>query len=102
MIYSGQLKALNTPHELLNEGTADCLAFKSAGLSREYLYSLPGVERVENNMEEFKIYCEDQQTTAYHIFTHCQEKGITLSEFKFEKGSLDDLFVQYLEKEKIG
>ncbi|UYG97570.1 ABC transporter ATP-binding protein [Cytobacillus firmus] len=102
MIYSGQLKALDAPRELLNEGAADCLAFTSSGLSREYLNSLPGVERVENNLDDFKVYCDDQQTTAYHIFTHCQEKGIRLTGFKFEKGSLDDLFVQYLEKEKIG
>ncbi|EWG12769.1 ABC transporter ATP-binding protein [Cytobacillus firmus] len=102
MIYSGQLKALDTPRDLLNEGVADCLAINSAELSREYLLSLPGVERVEHEQDEFKVYCDDQQTTAYHILTHCQEKGIRLTGFKFEKGSLDDLFVQYLEKEKIG
>lgn len=102
MIYSGQLKALNSPRELLNEGAADCLAFISEGLGLEYLSSLPGVERVEKNQAEFKVFCDDQQTTAYHIFSYCQERGIPLSSFRFEKGSLDDLFVKYLEKEKIG
>ncbi|GGD60560.1 ABC transporter ATP-binding protein [Paenibacillus nasutitermitis] len=102
MIYGGQLKALNSPRGLLNEGDADCLAFISEGLNSEYLSSLPGVERVEKNQEEFRVFCDDQQTTAYHIFSYCHEKGISLSSFRFEKGSLDDLFVQYLEKEKIG
>lgn len=102
MIYSGQLKALNSPRVLLNEAAADCLAFISEGLGPEYLSSLPGVERVEKNQAEFKVFCDDQQTTAYHIFSYCQEKGIPLSSFRFEIGSLDDLFVQYLEKEKIG
>ncbi|ACX65573.1 ATP-binding cassette domain-containing protein [Paenibacillus sp. Y412MC10] len=102
MIYSGQLKALNSPRELLNEGAANCLTFISEGLAPEYLSSLPGVERVEKNQDEFKVFCDDQQTTAYHIFSYCQEKGIRLSSFRFEKGSLDDLFIQYLEKEKIG
>ncbi|MGC6587935.1 ABC transporter ATP-binding protein [Paenibacillus sp. FSL W7-1279] len=102
MIYSGQLQALNSPRELLNEGAAGCLAFISEELGPEYLSSLPGVERVDKNQAEFKVFCDDQQTTAYHIFSYCQGKGIPLSSFRFEKGSLDDLFVQYLEKEKIG
>lgn len=102
MIYSGQLQALNSPRELLNEGAAGCLAFISEELGPEYLSSLPGVERVDKNQAEFKVFCDDQQTTAYHIFSYCHGKGIPLSSFRFEKGSLDDLFVQYLEKEKIG
>lgn len=102
MIYNGQLQALNSPRELLNEGAAGCLAFISEELGPEYLSSLPGVERVDKNQAEFKVFCDDQQTTAYHIFSYCQGKGIPLSSFRFEKGSLDDLFVQYLEKEKIG
>ncbi|OIB03946.1 ABC transporter ATP-binding protein [Paenibacillus sp. LC231] len=102
MIYSGQLQALNSPRELLNQGAAGCLAFISEELGPGYLSSLPGVERVDKNQAEFKVFCDDQQTTAYHIFCYCQEKGIPLSSFRFENGSLDDLFVQYLEKEKIG
>ncbi|MFG1732306.1 ATP-binding cassette domain-containing protein [Paenibacillus sp. 843] len=102
MMYGGQLKALNSPRELLNEVAAGCLAFVSEELGPEYLSSLPGVERVEKNQDEFKVFCDDQQTTAYHIFSYCQEKSIPLSSFRFEKGSLDDLFIQYLEKEKIG
>ncbi|WP_173917598.1 ABC transporter ATP-binding protein [Halobacillus sp. Marseille-Q1614] len=102
MIYSGQLKALDTPSELLNDSASSCLAFDSDDLSYKYLISLPGVERVEQNHSELKVFCDNQQTTAYHIFSYCHEHNITLSNFKFEKGSLDDLFVQYLEKEKIG
>ena len=74
MIYSGQLKALNSHRELLNESAADCLAFISEGLDPEYLSSLPGVERVEKIQGEFKVYCDNQQTTAFHIFSYCQEK----------------------------
>lgn len=102
MIYGGQLKALNSPRALLKEGAGNCLAFNGEGLGLEYVSSLPGVERVERNQDEFKVFCDDRQTTAYHIFNYCQEKGIPLSNFRFEKGSLDDLFVQYLEKERIG
>ncbi|MFG6117655.1 ABC transporter ATP-binding protein [Thalassobacillus sp. B23F22_16] len=102
MIYSGQLKALNTPSELLNEMKAHYLAFESRGLEYDYLITVPGVVRVEQTEETFKVFSEDQQITAYHIFSYCHEKGIALHNFKFEKGSLDDLFVHYLEKEQTG
>ncbi|WP_082235354.1 ABC transporter ATP-binding protein [Halobacillus massiliensis] len=102
MIYSGQLKALNTPKELLNDSAARCLVFESEALTYEYLISLPNIDRVEQKGNVFKIFCEDQQTTAYYIFSYCHENNIALTNFTFEKGSLDDLFVQYLEKEKIG
>ncbi|WP_085507660.1 ABC transporter ATP-binding protein [Thalassobacillus devorans] len=102
MIYSGQLKALNTPPELLNEMKAHYLAFESSGLEYDYLITIPGVVRVEQEGEVFKVFSEDQQITGYHIFSYCHEKGIPLHNFKFEKGSLDDLFVHYLEKEQTG
>lgn len=100
MIYSGQLKALNTPQELLNEMAVHYLTFETDGLEYDYLLSLPEVVRVEQEQETFKVYSDDLQTTAYHIFKFCHEKGIPLKDFKFEKGSLDDLFVHYLEKEQ--
>lgn len=102
MIYSGQLKALNTPVELLNEMKAHYLTFESDRLEYDYLITVPGVARIEQEGDSFKVFSEDQQTTAYYIFNYCHDKGIGLTNFKFEKGSLDDLFVHYLEKEQTG
>ncbi|WP_335871852.1 ABC transporter ATP-binding protein [Bacillus sp. 2205SS5-2] len=99
MIYSGQLKALDSPRELLKNFGVHFLSFESAGLESDYLRSLPGVVRVETEDAVFKVYSDDHQTTAYHIFQYCQNRGISLTNFQFEKGTLDDLFVQYLEKE---
>ncbi|MCF6136325.1 ABC transporter ATP-binding protein [Pseudalkalibacillus berkeleyi] len=100
MIYGGQLKALNTPQELLNEMSVNYLSFESEEIEYDYLLSLPDVLRVEQESNHFKVFSDDQQTTAYHIFKYCHEKEVTLNHFKFEKGTLDDLFVHYLEKEQ--
>ncbi|WP_349409743.1 ABC transporter ATP-binding protein [Pseudalkalibacillus sp. SCS-8] len=100
MIYGGQLKALNTPEELLDEMAVHYLAFECDGLEYDYLLSLPNVIRVERDQPTYKVFSDDQQNTAYHIFNYCHERGLTLKDFKFEKGSLDDLFVHYLEKER--
>ncbi|MBM7553226.1 ABC transporter ATP-binding protein [Thalassobacillus pellis] len=101
MIYSGELKALNSPRDLLNEVAAHYLTFESDGLGYEQLIGLPGVIRVEIEEGVYKVYSDNQQKTAYHIFSSCESKGLSLSNFRFETGSLDDLFVHYLEKEKI-
>ncbi|WP_257348345.1 ABC transporter ATP-binding protein [Pseudalkalibacillus decolorationis] len=100
MIYGGQLKALDTPGQLLNAMAVNNLSFQSEQLEYDTLLSLPGVLRVEQDHDTFKVFSETLQKTAYHIFNYCEDKEIALRDFKFEKGSLDDLFVHYLEKEE--
>ncbi|WP_456273690.1 ABC transporter ATP-binding protein [Bacillus sp. AK031] len=100
MIYSGELKALDTPGELLNNSAAQYIAFESEQLADDLLSSFPHVVRIDREDKLIKVFSENQQETAYFIFQYCHENEITLSNFKFEKGSLDDLFVEYLEKEK--
>lgn len=102
MIYSGELRAIGAPGELLNELVTHYLSFESDQLEKEALLSFPGVVRIEQEEQVFKVYSDDQQLTAYHVFTYCHDKSITLSNFTFERGSLDDLFVHYLEEEQIG
>jgi ABC-2 type transport system ATP-binding protein len=102
MIYSGKLRALGTPGQLLNKLTARYLSFDSEHLQKETLLSFPGVIRIEQEEHSFKVFSDDQQLTAYHLFTYCHEKKIALTNFTFERGSLDDLFVHYLEEGQIG
>ncbi|EDL63863.1 ABC transporter ATP-binding protein [Bacillus sp. SG-1] len=102
MIYSGELKALDTPAELLNNPAGHYIAFESDQMDAEFLEKLPEVIRVEKEEKLVKVFSENQQETAYHIFTYCHDNEIPLSGFRFEKGSLDDLFVHYLEKEAVG
>ncbi|RDY71129.1 ABC transporter ATP-binding protein [Halobacillus trueperi] len=102
MIYSGELKALNNPDALLDDVATHYIGFESERMSYEYLLTLSDVVRVEKDEADFKVFSEDLQHTAYQIFTYCHEENIELKNFKFDRGSLDDLFVQYLEKEKTG
>ncbi len=99
MIYGGQLKALDTPRNLLDEMAVNYLSFQSNKMGYDSLLSLPGVVRIENENEVFKVYSETLQETSYHIFKYCHDKEIPIENFKFEKGTIDDLFVHYLEKE---
>ncbi|MFG6147707.1 ABC transporter ATP-binding protein [Halobacillus sp. B23F22_1] len=99
MIYSGELKAVDTPKELLNNNAAHYLLFESEQLHKEDLMMFPDVIRVEQEQHSFKVFSDDLQKTAYYIFSFCHEEELTISNFQFEKGSLDDLFVQYLKKE---
>ncbi|MFC7320056.1 ABC transporter ATP-binding protein [Halobacillus campisalis] len=99
MIYGGELKAVDTPKELLNNNAAHYLGFESEQLTEDDLLIVNGVTRVEQGHHTFKVFSDDLQKTAYHIFSHCHERNIPIHNFKFEKGSLDDLFVQYLKKE---
>ncbi|SFJ69167.1 ABC-2 type transport system ATP-binding protein [Halobacillus dabanensis] len=102
MIYSGELKAVNTPDELLNDVATHYIGFESEGVSYDFLLTLRDVAHVEKEDHHFKVFSEDLQHTAYQIFTYCHQEGIVLRNFKFDRGSLDDLFVQYSEKEKTG
>ncbi|TGB04967.1 ABC transporter ATP-binding protein [Halobacillus salinus] len=102
MIYSGEIRALGTPSHLLNEHIAHCITFQSDHLNKEDLLSFPGVLKIEQNDADFRIFSDDQQLTAYHVFQYCHDKSIQLFNFSFERGSLDDLFVHYLEEEQIG
>lgn len=102
MIYSGELKAVNTPSELLDDVATHYIGFESEGVSYDYLLTLGEVARVEKEGPHFKVFSEDLQYTAYQIFTYCHQEEIEIRNFKFDRGSLDDLFVQYLEKEKTG
>ena len=54
---------------------------------------------IDEKNKVYKVYSEDQQTTAYHIFKYCHENAVSISNFKFDQGNLDDLFVHYLKKE---
>jgi ABC-2 type transport system ATP-binding protein len=101
MIYHGELKALDTPQQLLSGSVSKNLTFESYQLKLKDLETIPGVIRAEESDGLFHVFCENQQETAYHIFRICHEREISLSNFYFEKGTLDDLFVHYLEEEVV-
>jgi ABC-2 type transport system ATP-binding protein len=99
MIYGGQLKALDQPRFLLEELAVNYIVLQSENMDLSQIKGIPGIVKVEQDGTIYKIYSDTLQETAYHLFNQCQSQGINIQDFKFERGSLDDLFVHMLKKE---
>ncbi|MYL19514.1 ATP-binding cassette domain-containing protein [Halobacillus litoralis] len=100
MIYSGELRALDRPSALLEKSGGQLITFQSRDIPYVKLRSIPGVVKVDKEDDTFKVYSDDLQLTSYHIFTYCHQENLSLMHFQFAKGTLEDLFVHYLEKEE--
>ncbi|WP_027954509.1 ABC transporter ATP-binding protein [Halobacillus kuroshimensis] len=100
MIYSGELKAMDRPSALLEQSGAMLITFQSDDFPYVKLPTMPGVVKVEKEEDTFKVYSDDLQLTSYHLFTYGHQENLSLNHFQFTKGTLEDLFVQYLEKEE--
>ncbi|RZT21205.1 ABC-2 type transport system ATP-binding protein [Fictibacillus sp. BK138] len=99
MIYNGELRALDEPARLVEDVSAHYVSFSSPDFPLDQLHALPGIIKVEQDIEAdaYKIYTENLQETSYHLFKNAQDDNYHISDFKFERGTLDDLFVHYLE-----
>jgi ABC-2 type transport system ATP-binding protein len=99
MIYNGELRALDEPGRLVEDISSHYLSFRSPDIPLEHLQALPGVIKVDHDeeLDGYKLYTENLQETSYHLFKNAHEGNYHISEFKFERGTLDDLFVHYLE-----
>jgi ABC-2 type transport system ATP-binding protein len=99
MIYNGELRALDEPGRLVEDISSHYLSFRSPDFPLEQLQALTGIIKVEHDqdLEEFRLYTENLQETSYHLFKEAQDRNYHISDFKFERGTLDDLFVHYLE-----
>jgi ABC-2 type transport system ATP-binding protein len=100
MVYGGQIRALGEPNVLLEKLATNYLAFESADADPTVLNGLSDVIQVEKNGQQVKIQTENLQRSAYCVFKECEERGWKISAFRFERGTLDDLFVHLL-KEKL-
>jgi ABC-2 type transport system ATP-binding protein len=99
MIYGGQLKALDQPRYLLEKLAVNYIILQSENMDISQITGLSGVLKVEQDGVIYKIYSDTLQETAYHLFNMFHLQNIHIQDFKFERGSLDDLFVHILEKE---
>lgn len=99
MIYNGELRALDEPARLVEDVSTHYVSFRSPDFPLDQLRALPGIIKVEQDEEAdaYRLYTENLQETAYHLFKNAQEGSYHISDFKFERGTLDDLFVHYLE-----
>jgi ABC-2 type transport system ATP-binding protein len=77
---------------------ANYLSFESDEAEVASIRMLPGVERVEREDRTVRVHSASLQDTSLHLFQLANEKKWRIEAFRFEVGSLDDLFVYLLEE----
>ncbi|HET7579230.1 MAG TPA: ABC transporter ATP-binding protein [Bacillales bacterium] len=98
MVYEGQIRALGKPNVLLEELATNYLAFESADVDPDVLAAIPYVIHVEQSGDHVRVQTENLQHSAYLLLKDCEERGWKISAFRFERGTLDDLFVHLLKE----
>lgn len=101
MFKDGQIVALDTPKHLVNQFLmSSYLTFISDDADQDLLRKMTGVHHVSCTNETIKIQTDNLQETSLELFQLAKEKGWKIDNFRFEAGSLDDLFVQMARKEQ--
>lgn len=99
MFAKGQLAACDSPKNLVARFMVSrCLVFESDDVQTEPLQTLSGVERVERDGSQLRVYCNDLQQVALQLFQLAHERQWKIEAFRFETGTLDDLFVELARK----
>lgn len=98
MVYEGQIRALGKPNVLLEDLATNYLTFESADVNPDVLNTLPSVIHVEKSADRVRIQTENLQRSAYLVLKECEERGWKVAAFRFEQGTLDDLFVHLLKE----
>ncbi|MCJ7842217.1 ABC transporter ATP-binding protein [Lederbergia sp. NSJ-179] len=101
MVYDGRIRALGKPNELLEDLATNYLAFESFDVDPDVLISLPSVIHVEKTREQVRIRTENLQRSAYLVLKECEERDWKVTAFRFERGTLDDLFVHLLKERSV-
>jgi ABC-2 type transport system ATP-binding protein len=103
MVNGGKLVAVDTPSRLLERlaGGAFISLAERPEIQVPVLQALPEVKGVECRGGLIRVYADDLQRAGYAIFRAADELGWKLENFRFESGTLDDLFVQLVER-KVG
>ncbi|WP_018130843.1 ABC transporter ATP-binding protein [Effusibacillus pohliae] len=101
MFKQGRVAALDTPKRLVTQlAAANFLSFASENTDLQVIRTIPGVERVERDGETIRVHSKDLQHASYHLFQLAHDLNWRIEAFRFEIGSLDDLFVELVEKER--
>ncbi|WP_263707686.1 ABC transporter ATP-binding protein [Shouchella tritolerans] len=98
MVYDGRIRALGKPNVLLEDLATNYLTFESFDVDPGVLIALPSVIHVEKSTYRVRIQTEDLQRSAYLVLKECEERGWKVAAFRFERGTLDDLFVHLLKE----
>lgn len=96
MVYDGRIRALGKPNVLLDDLATNYLSFESFDVDPGVLIALPSVIHVEKSADRVRIQTENLQRSAYLVLKECEERGWKVAAFRFERGTLEDLFVHLL------
>ncbi|PWA08154.1 ABC transporter ATP-binding protein [Pueribacillus theae] len=98
MVCDGRIRALGKPNVLLEGLATNYLAFESFDVDLDVLAALPGVIHVEKSGDQVRIQTENLQRSAYLVLKECEERAWKVTAFRFERGTLEDLFVHLLKE----
>ncbi|GGB57340.1 hypothetical protein GCM10011409_38570 [Lentibacillus populi] len=98
MVYDGRIRALGKPNVLLEDLATNYLAFESFDVDPDVLIALPSVIHMEKSRNRVRIQTENLQRSAYLVLKECEERDWRVTAFRFERGTLDDLFVHLLKE----
>ncbi|PEU19228.1 MULTISPECIES: ABC transporter ATP-binding protein [unclassified Bacillus (in: firmicutes)] len=95
LIDHGTLVGLDTPKNLIQElDTEKSLLICCEKLDVALVQKIPSVTKIELNNNIYHIFSEDLQLTAQHLFELTNNQGWVIQDFRYNSGSLDDLFVR--------
>ncbi len=98
MFNKGSIVALDTPSRLVTQlSRSKFVMFNSEGCDEKVLEKIPGVQRVQKEHGNIRVYAGDLQEVSRLIFELAKARQWEIVAFRFEQGTLDDLFVNLSE-----
>ncbi|MGY3189439.1 ABC transporter ATP-binding protein [Lysinibacillus sp. TE18511] len=100
LIHHGTLVGLNTPKKLiqsLNKEKSIWIACEQLDIA--LIQKIASVLRIELKNNLYQIFTDNLELTAHKLFELVNKQGWIVEDFRFNTGSLDDLFVRLPQKE---
>ncbi|MDN4593804.1 ABC transporter ATP-binding protein [Polycladomyces subterraneus] len=100
MFHKGRILAVDKPQRLVATwGKVRYLHVESFEADEQRLRMLPGVSEVKRDGHVYHVFARDLQSAALHLFRLADEEGWIIRSFRFETGSLEDLFISLVKEE---
>jgi len=97
--YKGKILAIDKPKELIaKEFLNKHILFETnKELDLKLLSAIEGVRKVLFDGRFYKVYCKDLQYVSLKLFDLAFSNNFTITNFRFELGSLEELFLKFVE-----
>jgi ABC-2 type transport system ATP-binding protein len=94
ILHHGKLLALDTPASLLQSDASIVRLRSPAGLDLRSLEALPSVESVRRDgMGAYLVETADAASFLAEVTAWCRDRGVTLTELRVGRASLEDVFL---------